>query len=183
MNVIIALSGQIGSGKTSISNGLAQLLNWDIVSFGNYIRKIALSKQIDITRENLQNLGESLVRENPESFCYSVLEQENNWKNKSFIIEGVRHEIVLDKLINIVVPSTLYHIHLLVSNIERERRVILRGNLSDDLKSMHMHPSEADVHQLLFDRANFIVDTTNLSVEETCSNIFSHLKANKIALL
>ena len=55
--VVLVFSGQIGSGKSRLSSGVAKALGWSYASFGDYIRSVAHSQGLDDTREILQELG------------------------------------------------------------------------------------------------------------------------------
>ena len=72
-HVALGFSGKIGSGKTTISEYVANLLSWPKVSFGDYVREIARQQKTDLSRSALQTIGASLVEQDCEGFCRSVL--------------------------------------------------------------------------------------------------------------
>src|SRR5207237_1082407 len=73
--LVMALSGRIGSGKTTVSTEVARRLGWVRTSFGDYVRSLARSRGLDDSRETLQPLGASVLNEGVEPFCRAVLAQ------------------------------------------------------------------------------------------------------------
>lgn len=90
----IIFSGKISSGKSSVSKLIANRLGASRVSFGSYLKELCLKKNIVVSRENLQELGESLIRSNPKEFLDAVFEPVSN--TEIVVIDGLRHKAILD---------------------------------------------------------------------------------------
>src|SRR3982751_2032964 len=74
MGIVVSFAGRIGSGKSSVSNVLAEALGWPRAGFGDYLRDELRRRGGDMaSRQALQDLGQSFVEVDPEAFCRSVL--------------------------------------------------------------------------------------------------------------
>src|SRR5437764_382109 len=105
MSTVLAVSGKIASGKSTLASTFANEVGWPYVSFGDYVRQIARQRGLEDTREVLQEIGDELIRQNLEGFCRSVLAQAD-WKpGQPLVIDGVRHFEVDDLLRRMVGPS------------------------------------------------------------------------------
>jgi len=105
LKTVIALSGKISSGKSTVADFINKNYNFPIVSFGAYLKSYCLSKNLPTTRETLQNVGEKLIQKDPERFLINVINF-NTEKSDIIILDGVRHKIILEalnKLINNVI--------------------------------------------------------------------------------
>ena len=72
----ITFSGRIASGKTYVTQVLADVLAWPRASFSDYLRKVLAARGIsDPDRKMLQDLGQSLVQSDPDTFCHNVIGQ------------------------------------------------------------------------------------------------------------
>ena len=155
---VLAFSGSIGSGKSTLSLSLAQALNWPYVSFGNYVRSVALLRRLGESREILQEVGESLIQEGWEQFCKSVLAQAT-WKpGEPLVVDGIRHIEALEMLRLLVVPSELLLIHIMVNELTRQARLDKRS--PDDYAKMERiedHSTEVQVKSQLPQIADLIV--------------------------
>src|SRR5690349_9905815 len=97
MSCIIAFSGLPQTGKTTLARLLARELQCKFVSFGDFVRREALNRGIlNATRQDLQNLGQSLVTENVREFCRNVLRTVNFSPGEQVVLDGVRHQKVLE---------------------------------------------------------------------------------------
>lgn len=87
--MIIGITGFIGAGKTE----LAQLFvkrGFIKKSFGDQVRKIATLQSIPITRENLQNLGDTYRKEKGGDVWAKLIIEELE-PDKNYVIEGIRN--------------------------------------------------------------------------------------------
>ncbi len=71
-STVLAFSGGIRSGKSTLSTGVAEALGCRRVSFGDYVRAITQVRGLENCRENWQAVGESLIREDLNQFCGAV---------------------------------------------------------------------------------------------------------------
>ena len=155
---VLAFAGSIASGKSTISLGVANALGWPYVSFGDYIRKIAKLRGLEDSREIFQEIGQSLIEEGWDKFCWSVLNQVEWSPGKPLVIDGIRHIEAIDTLRSIAFPAKLLLIFIEVKESTREARFLKRETY--DHKNLHIvenHPVEAQVKTLLPQTADLIV--------------------------
>ena len=151
--MVLAFSGKIGSGKTSISKAVAAYLKWPRVSFGDYVRLIANQRQLSHERKDLQRLGEELLSTDIDSFCQAVLAQADRPEG-NLIIDGVRHELVIKVLRGLVRPSLLIHVHIPV-DLETQR-----SRLNDIIVEDLLHSTEYEATSTLASIADSILYNT-----------------------
>ncbi len=172
MFFIIAFSGKIGSGKSSISKLIAEKFNFQRVSFGDYVRKIATERDIEHTRINLQNLGEFLLAENSYQFCLNVLNQASTNNSIFLVVDGIRHQIALDEIKKIVHPNDVFHVHLEINEEIRLERINKRQSTStNDIIKIDNHPSEIQVTSVLSKMADIVLNTDD--TEENLIEVLS----------
>lgn len=157
--LVVALSGKVGSGKSSVSAAVASALGWQRVSFGEYVRGVAQAQQLDDSRLTLQNLGEELLAADARAFCANVLAQAAT-QSASLVVDGVRHEQVVALLRELVAPRPLVHVHLALEETIRVGRIIARQGEIDaqELKRIDGHPTEQQVIKSLPQRADIGAD-------------------------
>jgi len=158
--IVCGFSGRRGSGKTSISERVACHLNWPRVSFGAYVRKTAQEQNLDASSPRvLQNLGESLINDGIEKFCRAVIAQSIWEPGQSLVIDGIRHQDVLNKLKEIVVPSLFVLIHIYVDENHRLKRIVHRDGLSQiEARNVDEHSTEKDAKLVLSQLADFKIN-------------------------
>jgi dCMP deaminase len=86
--MIIGLTGSIGSGKGIVSDFLKEK-DFVYLSLSDELREIAKEKKIELTRHNLQDLGNELRKE----------------KGASVLAERVKNKIKTQKYINVIVDG------------------------------------------------------------------------------
>lgn len=157
---VIALSGRPGSGKSTLARALADALCWPCVSSGNYVRQVAAHQGLPDTRENLQQLGESIIEnEGIATFGQLVLTAGGWSPGQPVVIEGVRHVSFLAALRALVVPLRLWHVHVQAGELVRHARLRARGTGEiDRLETIEGHSTEADVPGKLRGLADLIID-------------------------
>jgi dephospho-CoA kinase len=70
MSLLLCFSGQIGSGKSSVTTAISAALGWRRAGFGDYLRsEIARLGGDPNDRKALQNLGQKLVEDDSAAFC------------------------------------------------------------------------------------------------------------------
>lgn len=98
----IVISGKIASGKTTLANRLVSEFNAKYISFGTYVRYEATQRGIELSRENLQNLGEYIINKDGYiNFTLNVFNHfidSSQYNNEIIVIEGVRHIEVLKEI-------------------------------------------------------------------------------------
>ena len=155
-SVVLGFSGKIGTGKTTISSGVANVLGWPRVSFGDFIRSEAQRRGLEFTREALQSIGASLVDGNSERFCRSVLSQAN-WKpGQNLIVDGVRHAKIAYTLRQIVLPSDFSLVFITLNESVRRKR--LATSELCYLTQIEANTTEVQVGTLLLELADLVVD-------------------------
>jgi dephospho-CoA kinase len=158
---VLAVSGRIASGKSTLAAGLASHLGWGRASFGNYLRSFAIEQGLDPTRPTLQSLGARLVAEDPVGFARAVLEYAGWREGKPAVVDGVRHVIILDALRHILNPMPLRLIHIVVDDeVQRERLVARSGSKAEHARDLESHSTERDVRSELLAAADLVLDGT-----------------------
>lgn len=168
-NFVLAFAGSIASGKSTISLNIAEALHWPYTSFSNYIRNIAKLRGLEETREVLQDIGQSLIEEGWEPFCYSVLNETNWCPGAPLVIDGIRHIEAVNTLRLIVSPTKLLLIFVNTQESIREARLFKRDTENTNMQIIENHPTEAQVKTLLPQIADLIVSndkTTNSTLQE-----------------
>lgn len=158
MSLLVCFSGQIGSGKSSVSTAVAQALGWPRVSFGDYLRGELVRLGRDPTsRAALQELGQRLVEDDPDSFCQAVLRSGGVTPGADGVVDGVRHVSVYHALTRVAAPSMVLLIHLNISDASQVERVSQRHD-RDDLARASRHAVEAELQDSLPRSADLTVD-------------------------
>jgi cytidylate kinase len=153
---IIIFSGLPQTGKTTLSRRLALELGCKFVSFGDFVRREAERKGIvNPTRQDLQDLGQQLVKANPERFCLEVLESVSFSPGEQLVMDGLRHKNVLDALSQITRNQPIMLIYLTASTEIRRRRCP-RGV---DLASVDAHEVESRSETEIKPLADLVIDT------------------------
>ena len=156
MLLVVAFAGKIGSGKTTITKSLAELLGWPRASFGDYVRSVLHERGLQETRQNLQRIGTQLLENDSRGFCSSVL-LSCGWKaGQNLIVDGLRHVETIDIIREIVQPATLRIVFVSVSDETRLRRLKQRGE--GDIASVERHSSEQQVSSVLQRRADLLIE-------------------------
>src|SRR4051794_36648427 len=90
--LVVCFAGQIGSGKSSVSRRLGEALAWPRAAFGDYLRaELGRCGGAPESREQLQDLGQRLVDEDPSRFCSSVMSSNGFKPGGDLLLDGVRH--------------------------------------------------------------------------------------------
>ena len=139
---MLGVSARMQAGKTTVSTAVATEMNAVRISFGRVVADEAKKRDYDLTREVLQDLGESMVQVDVFGFCHRVLESEGWTKGMSIVVDGVRHKRVLLALREIVEPD---YFGLMYLNIDRATQ--LERWKSEDipytrsLEELEQHPT------------------------------------------
>jgi dephospho-CoA kinase len=160
MTMLVCFSGQIGSGKSSVSTVVATALGWRRTGFGDYLRaEIVRAGGDPHSRESQQDLGQRLVEADPEAFCRSVLTAGGFTPGDDFLIDGVRHVEIFRILARIAAPSTARLLFLNAGEAHRLARVSDRAD-KDDFARAATHRVEAELSIDLPALADAVIDAT-----------------------
>ena len=176
-SAVLGFAAPIEAGKTTISQLVAKLLGAPRVSFGEYLKGIAIDQGLEVTRETLQDLGDQLVRKDVSAFCENVLQSVPWAVGKPLIVDGVRHAEALDAISSLLAPASVYLVYIEVDRTTQTKRLEkdpLRHQKS--LEELERHPTETQVRSVLPDRASFFLDGTD-APEESARKIVEFLDA------
>lgn len=158
MSLLLCFSGQIGSGKSSVSTEVAQGLGWRRAGFSDYLRAEIVRQGGDPEdRKSLQDLGQSLVNADPMTFCQKVLAAGGFRPGDDFVIDGIRHVSIFEILARVSQPSEAKLLFLHAGEIPRNARVQSRTDAGDFARAS-AHRVEAELTDALPKRADGIVD-------------------------
>jgi len=157
--VVLSFSGSIASGKTTISNKVSNILGWNFASFGGFIKKVAIKRGYNpVSREIMQEIGTELIEWGWIKFCEAVLNDANWVKGEGLIIDGIRHVEGLRTITKIVAPQKTFLIFVRLDEKVRLQRILQKNIPMDKLNSIESHPTEIEVKDILFNKADLIVD-------------------------
>jgi adenylate kinase family enzyme len=158
MSLLLCFSGQIGSGKSSVSAAVAQALGWPRTGFGDYLRAAIARRGGDPNdRQSLQDLGQTLVDADPDAFCRDVLAAGGFTPGEDFIIDGIRHIEIFEILARISQPSDAKLLFLGAGEAVRAGRITSRTDAADFARAS-AHPVEAELNRALPEFANGHID-------------------------
>ena len=158
MSLLVCFSGQIGSGKSSVSIAVAQALGWKRTGFGNYLRvEIERAGGDPTSRQALQDLGQRCVASDPEGFCRAVLALGGFMPGDDFVIDGIRHIEIFRNLARLALPSTSRLLFLDAIEASRAARVGSRRDHAD-FQRAKAHDVEAELVKELPMHADAVVD-------------------------
>ena len=89
-SLAVLISGQPGSGKTTLAHQLAEALDAPYASFGDVVRARARHSGGEPTTAELEAVGRALIEEGWVPFCTMLMEHVANDADV-FIVDGVRH--------------------------------------------------------------------------------------------
>ena len=158
MSLLLCLSGQIGSGKSSVSSAIGLALGWRRTGFGDFLRSeiTRLGGNPD-SREALQDLGQRRVDEDPNAFCREVLTAGGFKPGDNFVIDGVRHVSIFDILVAVSKPTHARLLFLGAVETTRIARVQTRDDAQDFARAT-THRVEAELGDTLPQRADGVVN-------------------------
>ena len=89
--MIIGLTGSLASGKGVVANFLKEK-GFVYLSLSDELREIAKEQKVEINRENLQNLGNSMREKNGSGFLAElVVKKILNQEYKKAVVDGIRN--------------------------------------------------------------------------------------------
>jgi shikimate kinase len=179
-NVVLAFSGRIGSGKTSISREVAKSTGYKYASFGDHVRQVALYLDLDASRrEVLQDLGWFLARY-PEQLCRRVLQQADYQQGEPLVIDGVRTVEVLEVLRSQVAPSRLLLVYVAADEDTLIDRARHEGRYPTNLHLLEQHPIEEQTLTTLPEKADIVVrNDDSYPIKEAVREIIGRIVASE----
>jgi cytidylate kinase len=170
---VIGFSGRIGSGKTTISQSVADALGWTFASFGEFVRGVARSRNLDPdSREVLQEIGNLLIAQGWPEFCKDVLAAAAWQPDKPLVVDGIRHTEAVQHLAKIAYPLPFVHVHVAVDEQIRLDRLQQRATFDNAVAESHS--TEAAVKDRLPAMAHLVVDGSR-SVNEVVVTVVAFL--------
>ncbi|MCK9379377.1 MAG: cytidylate kinase family protein [Candidatus Moranbacteria bacterium] len=182
--MIITITGEPGSGKSTIGKKLAEKLNYERFYIGQIRRDAA--KKMGMTLAEYNKYGETHPETDTEVDDY----QKNlGEKRNNFIIEGrtswflIPHSIKLYITVDPLVGAQRVHKELQNENSRNED-----NNLStvEDLVRSHEKRMESDklryekyYHKDCYDKNNFdfVIDTSNLTPDEVFQKTWTYIES------
>lgn len=169
---VLAFSGPIASGKTTIAKSLSKALEWKYASFGDFVRAEAVLRGKNLeSREVLQEIGNDLISQGWGIFCKAVLDGAD-WKSgEGLVIDGIRHVDGMQVLKGIVVPLDVYLIYITIDKDVRSQRLVDKNIQPHDLIHIEQHSTEVQVPNALLSLADIILNGGDIA-----DNIVATLK-------
>jgi cytidylate kinase len=159
--LVVCFAGQIGSGKTSVSRRLEDVLGWPRAAFGEFLRaEVSRRGGNPDSREQLQNLGQMLVDEDPVRFCKSVLTSSGFEPGGYLLLDGIRHIAIQRIAAELARPSETRLIYLAASEDGRLERVASRVAGARDFVRASTHRVETELETSLPKIADIVIDST-----------------------
>lgn len=157
MAAVIGFSGRKKSGKTTISQAVAEAVGWQHASFGDFVRHQASLRGLDSSSTVvLQDLGETLIGEGWLEFCEGLLALSGWRPGTGLIIDGIRHAEAKENLSSIVAPLRFALVYVTTD----DDTLLARRAASNtrDFADIESHSTEAQVMSTLPSLADLTVD-------------------------
>ena len=175
--MIITISGSPGSGKSTISRLLAEKLNYEHYSSGDFVRQLAKENNQDVLTfyKNAEN--------NPEVDYKIDKRQEQLGKEKdNFVIDGrvsfyfIPHSIKVFLDVNLMVAASRIFEVKKSEEIRYESYEHARKEIEERVKNeVNRYNSLYGVNYLDKNNYNIIIDTTDLTPEQIVAKIINFL--------
>ncbi len=172
---VIAISGPIGSGKTTTAALLSGRTGWPCASYSDVVRAIAARGGAPAGRDQLQRIGAQLIAGGWEAFTRRVLDQAA-WKpGDGVIVEGIRHAEAAATLKRLTAPLPAIVIYLDLPPETGLARASDRDGTAIAASRQHAaHPVEHAIRAVRT-LADLIVPVTGRTPEMITADVISHL--------
>lgn len=155
-NLVICVSGKIGSGKTSISKEVSSLINVPYFSTGDFIKEIAAQRGIELVdRKTLQAIGLEYVNRGWNKFSSDFLTYCNWSGTMSLLIDGVRDHNFFLAIREAVNPIRSILVYIESDELVRVKRIEYRD--SSYIAEMDSHETESG-YDLIRSNSDIVVE-------------------------
>jgi cytidylate kinase len=173
----IIISGEISSGKSTISELLSNRLNIPVVSFGKYLKHYCINNDIKPDRKNLQDIGERFIITDISKFLNDTI----NFAAPncdSLIFEGVRHSRMLELIKSKSVKTKSFFLEMpknqrLENFKKREKEIDIKKD-SGYFENLNKHKVEQEISNVK-ELCEYII-SSGQTAEITSNTIYSKLK-------
>ena len=167
------------AGKSTVAADLGHATGWPVASFGGYVRHEARRRQLDPDRDNLQRLGEDIIKTlGWREFCLQCLRHAGlDMSSVPCIVEGIRHQRVLAELRDLFRPVPVLFVYLGIDDSSRNQRLSAKGVTTEAGAAWERHSTERDVIEgVLADQADLLIDGAS-EVAVTVDRIISWMRS------
>ena len=173
--MIVLFSGPAAGGKSSICRELEQEMNFLPIKSSSYLKRIAVSKSIPITREALQAIGDDLDTKTEYAWIIDEVAIPQLGEKKdhcNWYVDSVRKPKQVE-LFRSKFQELILHVHVSApENVLRERFEFRRNqNLDRSYEKNYdehiEHPNEISARSL-GDISDYVIDSSSMSPEEAC---------------
>lgn len=181
--MIITLSGEPGSGKSTVARMIAEKLNYKHYSMGDMRRKMALSKGMSLADLNKLGEQEFFTDKEVDEYQATLAKEEDN-----FVIDGRLSYHFIPNSFKVFLAGDLdVRAERVLNSIRKDERFAnleeakqsMEERMQSDIKRYKQYYDLDPFNQKNFD---FILDTTTLSKEEMVDKVtiaFNEFKAQK----
>ena len=174
---VVAISGSIGSGKTTTAVLLSRRTGWPLTSYGDVVRRMAGHGGGQPDRHDLQRTGAELIASGWDSFSRRVLSLADWQPGEPVIVEGIRHAAAIVALRRITRPLPLVTIYLDLPAETAMARARTRDNLTAEQSRLESaHPVERDLSAARA-LADLVVFVSGHAPEAIADSIVAYLAA------
>lgn len=170
--MIVALSGPVGSGKTTLAEGLGRL-GFEILK----TREILVKKTDSVVRKSLQRAGDDLDKETNGQWVLDelskIIRSEN--EKKMFLVDSVRIKEQVDFVREAY--GNVIHVHLTAPVGTLSERYAKRTNgksKNESYSKVRKNKTEANIDALI-DTADVVINTARCTAADVLSRVVGHL--------
>ncbi len=174
--LLLVISGGLASGKSTLSQSLAEQLDCEVIRTSDLILK--LEPNTPKTREGMQKAGNKLDRKTDHSWVAdeiaSIIFDTDNVSNL-FVLDGVRKPKQMEVLQGAIGHRYVRHIHLDVSTQEQAKRFEVANRDKD--KSISFQKAIADASEKQLKELAQLSDVLINTDRYTADGVFAHVGA------